>query len=72
VNGIAPYLLLTALDQEDGGQNEEPSSNRREPDVPEVVPEQDEDRYQRETNPSRPASDCVSEPHDRSWKVPYE
>jgi hypothetical protein len=42
---MAFHLLLTALDQEDRGQNQESAGQGREPNVAEVVPQDDEQRY---------------------------
>jgi hypothetical protein len=45
------YSFLTPLDEEDGGEDEEATSQRCESDVAEVVPQQDEHRHQTEAKP---------------------
>jgi hypothetical protein len=53
---MALDLFLTTLDQEDGRQDQESAGNGGEPDVAEVVPQDDEHRYQAETKPPRQAA----------------
>jgi hypothetical protein len=42
---MAFHLLLTTLDQEDCGQDQESAGDGRETNVAEVVPQDDEQRY---------------------------
>ena len=64
VNAMALDLLLAALDEEDGGENEETAGNGCEPDVPEEVAEKGKERHQTQTEPPRQAAKLFSEFHD--------
>jgi hypothetical protein len=57
------HLLLTTLDQEDGGQNQESAGDGREANVAEVVPQDDKERYDSKTEPPRQAAQPFAGTH---------
>jgi hypothetical protein len=60
---MAFHLLLTPLDQEDGGENQEPASQGGETNVSEVVPQDDEQRDDSQTDPPRQAAQLFAGTH---------
>jgi hypothetical protein len=60
---MAFHLLLTTLDQEDRGQNQESAGQGRETNVAEVVPQDDEQGYDSQTEPPRQAAQPFAGTH---------
>jgi hypothetical protein len=63
VNGIALCLFGPLLDQTDGGQDRKPASQRGEPDVPKVVPQEAKHCHKAEANPPSQALQPVVHGH---------
>jgi hypothetical protein len=60
---MALHLLLFPLDEEDCGQNQKSAGERREPDVAEVIAQEDEQCDQAETEPARQSAEPLTETH---------
>jgi hypothetical protein len=63
VNAIALYLLLATLDETDCGQDQESAGQRCEPNIAEVVSQQDKYRHHAETKPPRQAAQLFADTH---------